>query len=167
MRRFLLALLAPAAFVPLTASAIDPGAVSGAVVITGETVTLTHAYAYIHEDGPRERELRVALVDRPVPQDSIAGARPLAIEKLARAKAVRGVLLRYDPDERRDSSVTVLDARPDVREALAPQPLKRRTKLVEYFRIESNRVRGELDGRFDEQLQVRSVRFSAPLFRGR
>ena len=164
MHRFLPGLFALAVLVsPLSGTAAEGGTASGTVVIDGETVRLSHAYAYVHQLGPRDTELRIALVDRAIPADSIAGARPLPIERLTMENRVRGLLLRYDPEERRDSSVVTLDARTIVQEALAPRPIPRRAKMLEYFRVESTRVRGEVDGRFDTTLQIRNVRFSAPL----
>ena len=106
MSRVLPGLLALAAFFPFPAAAIDPGTASGAVLVGAERLPLTHAYAHL-----REKELRIAIVDREVPQESIAGPVPLAIEKLAAENRVRGLLLRFDPNGLGDIVLTALDPR--------------------------------------------------------
>src|SRR4051812_23901953 len=98
MHRFLAGLLALTALVaPGPASAIDPGTASGAVIVGAEALQLTHAYAHL-----RGKELRIAVVDREIPQESIAGEPRLGIEKLAQENKVRGLLLRFEPDARGD-----------------------------------------------------------------
>jgi hypothetical protein len=122
-------------------------------------VQLAHAYAHLHETGRRPGELRIAIVDREVPQKSVAGD-ALAIERLAREDKVRGLLLRFDPADTRRLLVTVLDRPGD-----AGAPLVTTTAAaLRNFAIANNRAGGELEVRMPAALS--RIRFSAPLFRG-
>jgi hypothetical protein len=82
-------------------AALDPGIARGELRVDGEAVVLTHAYA-LHQDnaegvleGP---ELRILLADRDIPPGAIAGPLPWALERMARAGALRGVLLKLSPE---------------------------------------------------------------------
>ena len=89
---------------PPSASAIDPGRVQGTLQVNGQAITLTQAYAHLHDNAERlldrPRELRLLLTDREVPQEALAGLAPLtALEPLARAGRLQGLLLRLDPKD--------------------------------------------------------------------
>ena len=162
MLRFLPGLLALAALITSSsASAIDPGVAGGFIVVGAEMLPLTHAYAHL-----RGREMRIAVVDREVPQESLAGASSLAIEKLALDSRVRGLLLRFDHSGRGDIAVTALDPRTST-ETLAPHTVPRSANVLTNFRLGDNRVLGDLDGTIAPQLRIVRVRFSAPLFHER
>lgn len=162
MFRLLPGLLALAALViPCSASAIDPGIASGAMIVGAEMLPLTHAYAH-----QRGRELRIAVVDREVPQESLAGAPPLPVEKLALDSKVRGLLLRFHRSGRSDIVLTVLDPRTSP-ETLGPHTVPRTANVLTNFRLGDNRVLGDLEGTIAPQLRLTGVRFSAPLFHER
>jgi hypothetical protein len=101
-----------------------------------------------------------------VPQESIVGAAPLAIEKLALDNKVRGLLLRFDPDGRGDVVLTVLDPR-NSPETLGPHTLSRSANVLRNLKLGDNRVLGDLEGTIAPQLRIVRVRFSAPLFHER
>ena len=65
---------------PPSASAIDPGRVQGTLQVNGQAITLTQAYAHLHDNAEglldRPRELRLLLTDREVPQESLSGLAP-------------------------------------------------------------------------------------------
>ncbi|HEX2825274.1 MAG TPA: hypothetical protein VHP37_02910 [Burkholderiales bacterium] len=163
MLRFMPGLLALAALaIPFPAQAIDPGVASGSIVVGAERLPLTHAYAHLR--GP---EIRIAVVDREVPQESIAGTSPLAIETLALDNKVRGLLLRFDPEGRGDIVLRVLDPRTGSPETLGPHSIGRSANVLTNFRLGQNRVLGDLEGTVAAQLRIVRVRFSAPLFHER
>ena len=161
MHGFLRALPALATFVSLPAAAIDPGVASGATIIGAEALQLNHAYAHLSG-----KEMRIAIVDREVPQESIAGTSPLPIEKLALDNKVRGLLLRFDPDGRGDIVLKVLDPRSSP-ETLGPHTVPRSANVLRNFKAGGNRVLGDLEGTIAPQLKIVRVRFSAPLFHER
>ncbi|MCA9728858.1 MAG: hypothetical protein KC729_14300, partial [Candidatus Eisenbacteria bacterium] len=77
-----------------------------------EIIPLTHAFAQVRDDAegllPSARVLRLAVVDRDIPQSSLDGLGILPIEDLARLGEVRGLLLALDPDHPDPVSVTLL-----------------------------------------------------------
>jgi hypothetical protein len=166
MRRCLDVLALVALFlVALPAHAIDPGVARGFLRIGAATVQVSHAYAYLHAPPNRSREMRIAIVDREVPQESLSGHTMLPIEQLARDGKVRGILVRYDPAKRRKVVVTVLDRPYAPGKALVSFEHGRGKNLV----TGNNRVLGALDSRVESagrpDVDYR-VQFSAPLFRG-
>lgn len=97
----------------LSALAIDPGRVQGTLQVNGQAITLTRAYAHLHDNAEkvldRPRELRLLLVDREVPQEILAGLDPqTALAHLARDGRLQGLLFKLDPDNHRRLEVAVL-----------------------------------------------------------
>ena len=67
----------------------------------------------------RPRELRLLLVDREVPQESLSGLAPLtALARLARDGRLQGLLLRLDPKDPRHLELTLLSPPPAPGETL-------------------------------------------------
>ena len=102
---------------PPAASAIDPGRVQGNLQVNGQAITLTQAYAHLHDNAEglldRPRELRLLLTDREVPQESLSGLAPLtALARLARDGHLQGLLLRLDPKDPRQLELTLLSSPP-------------------------------------------------------
>ena len=89
--------------------------------MNGQAITLTQAYAHLHDNAEglldRPRELRLLLADREVPQESLSGLSPLtALARLARDGRLQGLLLRLDPKDPRHLELTLLSPPP------APEP---------------------------------------------
>lgn len=95
-----------------TAAAIDPGRSTGDVQLGESRIELTEAFAHLHRgtsDGPpRAAELRIVLADREIPQRSLAGRDARHVLELAATGAVRGILIRLNPDDLTDLTLTVL-----------------------------------------------------------
>lgn len=151
MKTFLLVLsLLVTLFAPIPALAIDPGTAEGSLLTNGTTFKLVHAYAY--QD---PKELRIVLVDRELPKTVPANIGFLAVAQVAREDKVRGLLIQMNPDDRRQTVVTVLH----------PTVVNRSSGVVQNFVIANNRVSGELESRVPDA--VYRVKFSAPLFSGK
>lgn len=165
MRRWLQVLALVACLPALPCHAIDPGVARGFLRTGFATTPLAHAYAYLHQAPKRRAELRIAIVDREVPQESVAGAAPLPIEELAREDKVRGILLRFDPSNRRNVVVTLLEPAQGRGQTL----VSAEHDSLKKFAMGNNRVLGELEQRAQSAgapaIDYR-VQFSAPLFRG-
>ena len=79
---------------PGAALALDPGYASGVLTIRGESIALTHAYAWRHGTQAKAASWSILLTDREVPIDLLAGPgtdRPL---QWAQGGRLKGVLLR-------------------------------------------------------------------------
>jgi hypothetical protein len=103
---------------PLPALAIDPGRVRGSLQVNGQAITLTQAYAHLHDNAEglldRPRELRLLLSDREVPQAALAGLPPLPVANLARDGQVQGLLLKLDPHDPRRLELALLFSSPQL-----------------------------------------------------
>jgi hypothetical protein len=95
-----------------TAAAIDPGRSTGYVQFGESRIELTEAFAHLHrgtsDDPSRAPELRIVVADREISQQSLAGADSGRVLELASASAVRGILIRLNPDDPTDLTLTVL-----------------------------------------------------------
>jgi hypothetical protein len=91
---------------PTVTLGLDPGVARGVLTVEGEQVQLAHAYAWRHDntegllDGA---QLRILVTDREVSEYLLAGAMPLAVERMARDGRVRGVLLKLSADPPREA----------------------------------------------------------------
>jgi hypothetical protein len=108
---------------PPAASAIDPGRVQGTLQVNGRAITLTQAYAHLHDNAEglldHPRELRLLLADREVPQESLSGLAPLtALARLARDGRLQGLLLKLNPRDPRHLELTLLSPPPASGETL-------------------------------------------------
>lgn len=102
---------------PRLASAIDPGRVQGSLLVHGQPIALTQAYAHLHDNAERlldrPRELRLLLVDREVPQEeALAGLSLLTLKQMAREGRLQGLLLQLDPSDHRRLDLTLLQPPP-------------------------------------------------------
>lgn len=158
------------------AFAIDPGTVQGSLEVGGAAIPLKHAHAQLHDNAEklldRPRELRIALTDREVPQEALAGIAFLPVTRMAKEGQVRGLLLQLDPDNPRKVEVTVLQAPADPRQSLMTQTLSATAEeVVKKLTIANNRAGGEIahsdtraSGSADLPKVNYALRFSAPLF---
>lgn len=145
------------------AAALDPGRVQGSLQVNGQPVALAQVYAHLHDNAEklldRPRELRLLLVDREVPQASLAGLPPLPVEIMAREGRVQGLLLRLDPNDHRRLELTLLLPSP----GQVPKLLTRTIKLSAKSSApavplshggESLRVRGEISPNVGSKSEV-------------
>ena len=137
-------------FAPIPALAIDPGTAEGSLLTNATTYKLAHAYAY--QD---PKELRIVLVDRELPKTVPNNLGFLSVAQVAREDKVRGLAIQMNPNDRRQTVVTVLH----------PTVVNRSSGVVQNFVIANNRVSGELESRAPDA--VYRVKFSAPLFTGK
>lgn len=148
------------------ALAIDPGVARGELVVDGQTIHLTHAYALQRDDESGRRELRIVLADREIPQSLLAGVGTGALENLARTGGVRGVLLTADPAKpRAGARATLLLAEPNPAAALTTFSVRERG--LRRLATGNNRVSGEARHKSSGTLPAFTfiASFSAPLFR--
>jgi hypothetical protein len=150
-----------------SAAAIDPGRAEGWVELDGERVELPEAYAHLHPNRegrlPYTPELRIALADREIPQESLRGLDELPVLGLAAAGRVRGLLLRLDPDEPGTLSITLLAPASGGHESPGTRHYTGTAEaVVRRLRLAPTRVGGEITcppgGPRCE------LRFSAPVF---
>jgi hypothetical protein len=166
---FLLAAI-PAAF------ALDPGTAKGSLKVGGKDVPLKVSIAYVHDNAEgmldRPRELRIALIDREIPQDALSGIGIPPVMQIAREGKVRGVLLRLDPGNLKEILVTLLDKPADPRMSLMTQTIS--DSSLDAFRkltVANNRAIGEIERRdsrssasADMPTVDFAVQFNAPVF---
>jgi hypothetical protein len=151
-----------------TAAAIDPGRSTGYVQLDGSRIELREAFAHLHrgtsDDPPGAAELRIVLADREIPQESLAGTDPGRVIELANAGTVRGILIRLDPDNPKDLTLTVLATRPDGPDTHFTRryPTTGRD-ILRNLRVSPQSVSGDLDCPAGTDLDC-MVHFSAPLF---
>ena len=156
------------------AHAIDAGAAKGALKAGGKDVALNHAIAYQLDNAEglldRPREMRIALTDREVPQSALAGIAFPPVTQLAREGKVQGLLLRFDPADRKSVYVTYLAAPSDPRMSLTTLTIGGTQEAFRKLEIANNRVTGEIAhkesraGSADMPALEFDIQFSAPQF---
>ncbi|MHB8068907.1 MAG: hypothetical protein ACYDIC_13535 [Desulfobaccales bacterium] len=156
--------------------AIDPGQVQGSLQVNGKAIALTQAYAHLHDNAEglldRPQELRLLLIDREVPQESLAGIAFLPVEQMAREGKVQGLLLKLDPNDHQRLVVTLLLPPAEPGQTLMTQTMGvigQRPPLE--LKISPQRVGGTMEHHDEGQSAIRgmpkldyALRFSAPLF---
>jgi hypothetical protein len=165
---------------PQAALAIDQGRVQGSFQVNDKAIALTQAYALLQDNAEGlldlPKELRLLLVDREVPQESLAGIGFLPVEQIAREGKVQGLLLRLDPDDHKHLLVTLLFSPTDHRQSLVTRTFGTIGQKVPIeLKIGNfNRVSGIVEHCEKNQPEVKgapkldySLRFSAPLFHER
>lgn len=176
MTKLLWLLLLLCVALPQAGWAIDPGRVQGSLQVNGQALALTHAYAHLHDDAEgllaRPQELRLLLVDREVPQESLDGIVFLPVKQMAREGKVRGLLLKLDPRDLQHLEVTLLAPPAAPGETLMTQTISTTgTKPPLELKISSQRVDGAIEQHEARQSPGElpqldyALRFSAPLFR--
>ena len=112
-----------ALFCAAQASAADLGAATGHYAKDGVRIDVSHAVALSQDNteglldhGP---QVRVLLSDRDIPVEALYGIAFPPVTVMARAGAVRGLLLEFDPADRTSLRITVLD-KPDDPTAFNP-----------------------------------------------
>ena len=151
-----------------TAAAIDPGRSTGYVQHDDTRIELREAYAHLHrgtsDDPPQPAELRIALSDREMPQESLAGTDTRRLLKLARTGGVHGVLIRLNPDDPGTLALTVLTPPRTGQATLIPRRYSEASgQILRNLRLSSQRVSGDLTCPPGPDLEC-AAHFSAPLF---
>jgi hypothetical protein len=150
------------------AAAIDPGRVAG-YVSTGDTrIELREAYAHLHgghrDRPPREPELRLVLADREIPQATLAGPDVSAVLELARAGAVRGLLIEFNPDETGTLALTLLMPPKSADDGfIKRQDRQAADPVLRNLSLSLQRVGGDIACPPSDDLEC-AAHFSAPLF---
>lgn len=94
----------------------------GSVELNGKAVRISHVVAQLHDnaEGVVKSPLMIVFADRPVPAGALDGAgAATALQQLARAGQLRGLLLRMDPARPNESSFVLLDKADDPRAWMA------------------------------------------------
>jgi len=157
------------------AFAIDAGTAKGTLTVTGTDIPLKYSYAHLHDNAEnlldRPRELRIVLADREIPQEALAGLAFPPVMQMAREGKVRGLLLRFDPANRKQIVVTLLQAPADPQMSLMTQTIGGSRDAMKKLDVGSNRVIGEIayrDSRSGGSSGMPTldyvIQFSAPLF---
>lgn len=100
MRTLLISLSLASTFAMGSAHGEATPEVTGTLEVNGDKIPVKQVYALQHDneegllDGP---ELRLLLVDREVNPDLLGGLILSALDDMARAKQVRGLIIRFDP----------------------------------------------------------------------
>lgn len=159
-----------------SAYAIDPGIARGALSVNDETISLTHAYAHLHDNAEglldRPKELRIVLSDREIPYKSLRGIAFLPVTHMAKENRVRGLLLILDPNVQSKVLVTLLKQPPKQGQSLMTLTLHvTGEELFKKLHMSKVRVDGEIEytdtresGNEDLPKITYAVKFSAPLF---
>jgi hypothetical protein len=157
--------------------AIDAGTASGTLQADGDVVTLSHAYAQLHDNAEGwldfNKEMRILVSDREVDQDTLAGLNPFfTLSAMVRQGSVRGVLIRFDPAKPKSILVTVLYPPKDQRNSLANRTISDSERSpLENLHISELRVSASVNRSSEGNAELGwlaesySFRFSAPLFR--
>jgi hypothetical protein len=146
------------------ALAIDPGTASGRYARDGVSLTFSHAVALALDnaegvlDSPNR--MRVLLSDAEVPVSALYGLAFPPVWSMAKAGAVRGLLVEFDPAERTSLTATVL-ARPEGGFSLATLSLSNSEGVWSRLDVAATRVAGALKPEVSEGLDFS---FSAPVF---
>lgn len=144
--------------------AIDAGTASGRFRRDETEVSFKHSIALSLDNVEgmldRPREMRVLLSDREVPASAILGLAFPPVWRMAKAGAVRGLLLSFDPADRTALNIVVL-APPEPGFSLATLSISNSEGLWSRLEASPTRVVGELKpGAYDYM----DLRFSAPVF---
>jgi hypothetical protein len=157
--------------------AIDPGTATGTLKVDGDAVTLTHAYAHLHDNAEgwldNNQEMRILVSDREVPLDALSGLNPFfTLSAMVRKGSVRGVLIRFDPAKPKSILATVLYPAKDEKYSLANKTISDSEKSpLENLLISELRVSASVNQSSEGNAELGwpaesySFKFSAPLFK--
>lgn len=170
-----LLLLLSCLLLPLSSAvAIDAGTAKGSLKAGGKDIPLRHAIAYQLDNAEglldRPRELRIALTDREVPREALAGIAFPPVMQMAREGKVLGVLLRLDPADRKGVYVTLLAPPSDPRMSLVTLTLSGTADVFKTLDIANNRATGDIahrdsrPGSSDMPSLDFAIQFGAPVF---
>ena len=161
----------------LRSFAIDQGTASGTLKIDNETVTLTHAYAHLHDNAEgwldNKKEMRILISDREIPQEALSGLNLFFnISSMVKQGLVRGVMIRFDPAKPASVQMTALHSPIDTRYSLPNKtisdsenhPLKNLS--ISEMRVSATVIQSN-EGNADLGWPSENFRFkfSAPLFK--
>ncbi|MFH0785862.1 MAG: hypothetical protein V2B20_28480 [Pseudomonadota bacterium] len=162
---------------PVWALAIDPGTVTGTLIIDQDEIVLKHAYAHLHDNAEGwldwSEEMRILLTDREVSQKALAGLNPVfTLSEMLKQDKLRGVLLRFNPAAPNTVVITVLYPPKAPCESLANKLLSDNGRSpIDRLMINDLRVSGAIKQHADGNKELGvpaedySARFSAPLFK--
>lgn len=157
--------------------AIDSGTATGTLKVGSEVVTLTHAYAHLHDNAEgwldTNKEMRILVSDREVAEDDLSGLNPFfTLSAMVKQGSVRGVLIRFDPAIPKSIMVTVLYPPNDPRYKLCNKKISDSEKSpLEKLLISDVRVSATVNQSSAGNAELGwpsenySFKFSAPLFK--
>jgi hypothetical protein len=147
------------------AAALDPGTADGRYVENGLKLEFSHAVAVAQDNAEglleHPAQVRVLLSDVEVAPEALYGIAFPPVRAMARAGAVRGLLLEFDPADRNSLTISVLAHPADPAQTLSTLSLSNSEGLWRRLDVGATRVTGELQPRDDQDL---GFRFSAPVF---
>jgi hypothetical protein len=148
-----------------SACALGLGGASGRYAQDNVHIELSHAIALKQDNteglldhGP---QLRVLLSDREVPIEALYGIAFPPVRGMARQGELRGVLLEFDPADRKSLRLTIL-AKPDDPSDLAPSlSLSDSNGLWRHLTVDATHVEGDFQSSDNPDL---AFTFNAPIF---
>jgi len=160
--------------VAASAFAIDAGTAKGSLKADGKNVPLQYSVAYQLDNAEglldRPKEMRVLIADREVPAEALAGLAFPPVMQMARENKVQGILLRFDPADRKAVQVTYLAAPKDPQMSLMNLTVSGTQDAFRKLDIGNNRVIGEIaykdsrSGSPDMPSLEFAIHFSSPVF---
>src|SRR5690349_6975711 len=160
--------------VATAAFAIDAGTAKGTLKADGKDVPLKYSVAYQLDNAEglldRPKEMRVLIADREVPAEALAGLAFPPVMQMARENKVQGLLLRFDPADRKAVLVTYLAAPKDPRMSLMNLTVSGTQDAFKKLDIGGNKVIGEItykdsrSGSPDMPSLEFAINFSSPVF---
>ena len=162
MRRLQLSLLLLSLSLSAAAVALDPGRAEGSIQVNGETITLAHVRAVMHDNAEglldRPQELRILVTDREVPSEALYGVAYLPVEQMAKRGQVHGILILIDPAKRGDVTVTVLYPPPMPGQPLLTEVLGGGAHdAIKDLQIDDRRVSGEVEHEDRQELEFMDI----------
>jgi hypothetical protein len=166
MRRVILVLAAAIALAAEPAAAIDAGTASGHYAgEEAKIATLTHAAALALDNAEGELDspqvMRVLLSQEEVPPSALAGLVFTPAHMMAKAGALHGLLLQFDPADRNGVYVTILAMPTEPGQSFTTLTLSSTEGVWKRLEVSATRIIGELKG--SETFDVAAA-FSAPVF---
>ena len=160
--------------VATAAFAIDAGTAKGTLKADGKDIPLKYSVAYQLDNAEglldRPKEMRILIADREVPAEALAGLAFPPVMQMARENKVQGILLRFDPADRKTVLVTYLAAPKDPRMSLMNLTVSGTQDAFKKLDVGSTRVIGELaykdsrSGSSDMPSLEFAINFSSPVF---
>jgi hypothetical protein len=166
MRYAAIALAATLALAAGPAGAIDPGTASGHFTSDEIKVpALAHAVALSLDDAEgqleRPNELRVLLSEEEVPASALSGLVFTPAHTLAKAGALHGLLLKFDPADRNSVYVTILAKPEDPQQSFTTLTLSNTEGVWTRIEVKATRALGELKASDTFDM---AASFSTPVF---
>jgi hypothetical protein len=166
MRHAALAFATALALAAGPAGAIDPGTASGHFTSDEIKVPeLAHAVALSLDNAEGQldhpNEMRVLLSKEDVPASALSGLVFTPAHMMAKAGALHGLLLKFDPADRNSVYVTILAQPADPRQSFTTLTLSNTEGVWKHLDVNATRAVGELKA--NDTFDV-AASFSAPVF---